>query len=301
MCVSALPKMKPVVESKGVNLYCPLDGRFAFFNSPYPSHKENTGVDLYPGKEFGCEAQSPVDGVVELIRRVKAPKGRGFEAADHDTVIIIKNDANHETITKLLHVDPFIEVEEKISVGDPIGTTLRSGYYGWGTSAHIHAEVRNPSDPIRARGGYRLNLIEVDYGEPITEFAGSVAYSRPEYTMIETESNCTGIVGSVNGNPAVIEGGIPYYGWLGAHILDPPEEGTIEFMGEPIAEITERFNRSCKGIGENYSFTVDGEVVFGVSLTLSPVNKPLVKIIPRKIGALSLEKDEWVEVELRVA
>ena len=133
--------MVPVAEAKGVKLYCPENGRYAFFNSPFPPHKLNTGVDIYPGPEFGGEAYSPVNGEVILTRKLKAPKGHGFEAADHDTVIVIRNKVNPDTVTKLLHADPLIEVGENVHVGDVIGTTLRSGYYGWGTSAHLHAEA----------------------------------------------------------------------------------------------------------------------------------------------------------------
>ena len=38
--------MRPIVESNGVKLYCSNDHRFAFFNSPYPSHKSKTGIEL---------------------------------------------------------------------------------------------------------------------------------------------------------------------------------------------------------------------------------------------------------------
>ena len=299
--MSTLPNMKPVVESQGVKLYCPADGRFAFFNSPYPAHKENTGVDIYPGDGFGGEAVSPVDGEVTLIRRVRAPSGRGFTASDHDTVVIIKNKANPETVTKLLHIDPVVEVGETVRVGDPVGVTLRSGYYGWGTSPHLHAEIRSPDDPIRARGGYCLNLIDAKYGDPLEELAGTVVHLQPEYALIKLEAICSGLMGTVNGEPAIIEGGIPYYGWVGAHIENPPEHGSIEILGEQISTVTERFNNSCKGTGNNYCFTINDENILGLSLTLWANYQPLVKIIPLKKGGLNLEKDEWVKLELKVS
>ncbi|TFH16201.1 hypothetical protein E4H04_06990, partial [Candidatus Bathyarchaeota archaeon] len=174
-------KMEPVVESRGVKLHCPVEGRYAFYNSPYPSHQENTGVDIYPGDGFGGEAPSPVDGEVILIRRVKAPRGHGFEASDHDTVVVIRNRENPDTVSKLLHIDPFVEVGENIHVGEPLGTTLRSGYYGWGTSPHVHVEIRSPQDPIRARGGFNLDLIEFPVAHPVDEIAGVVTHLQPEF------------------------------------------------------------------------------------------------------------------------
>jgi murein DD-endopeptidase MepM/ murein hydrolase activator NlpD len=214
--------MKPIVESKGVKLYCPQDGRFSFFNSPYPSHKENSGVDIYPNCGFGGVAPSPVDGEVIMIRRVKAPRGHGFEAADHDTVVLIQNRDNPETVTKILHIDPLVNKDDSVKKGESIGVTLRSGYYGWGTSPHIHAEVRSPSDPIRARGGYKLALIDVPYSGPLEEIAGEVVHIQPEFAFIKLNTKSIGLVGTVNGEPATLDGGIPYYGWLGAHIRDAP-------------------------------------------------------------------------------
>jgi len=299
--LSTLPDMKPVVESQGVKLYCPVDGRFAFFNSPYPAHKENTGVDIYPGDGFGGEAVSPVDGEVTLIRRVRAPSGRGFTASDHDTVVLIQNKDNPETVTKLLHIDPLVEVGETVRVGNPIGVTLRSGYYGWGTSPHLHAEIRNSDDAIRARGGYNLNLIDAKYGDLLEEITGKVVHLQPEYALIKLETRCSGLMGTVNGEPAIIEGGIPYYGWVGAHIKNPPEKGSIELLGEQISTITERFHQACKGTGNNYSFTIKNEKILGLSLTLWANYQPLIKAIPLKKGGLNLEKDEWVNVELKVS
>ncbi len=291
--------MKPIVESMSVKLHCPMSGRYAFYNSPFPAHKENTGLDIYPGDGFGGEAPSPVDGEVILIRRVKAPTGHGFEASDHDTVILIKNKDNPETVTKLLHVDPLVEVGDKVQVGDPVGITLRSGYYGWGTSPHIHAEIRSPLDPIRARGGYNLNLIEVPDGEPVEEIVGIVAHVQPEFALIRLESGC-GLVGSVNGLPATLDGGIPYYGWLGAHLGDAPESGTIELMGAPIADVTQGFMNSCKAECRDFKFLIHSKSILGLSLTLWPNESPLIKAIPLKLNGLDLETGDFVEVELKV-
>ncbi len=299
--VSTLQDMKPIVESMGVQLSCPLDGRYTLFNSPYPAHKENTGVDIYPGDGFGGEAPSPVEGEVVLIRRVKAPEGHGFEAADHDTVVVIENRSNPETVTKLLHIDPLIEVGDHIRVGEPVGLTLRSGYYGWATSPHIHVEIRSPGDPIRARGGYNLNLIDVPCGEPATELNGTVVHLQHGFAVIKLNSNNPGLVGTVNGEPATLDGGIPYYGWLGAHVLDAPGSGTIELLGQPIADITQSFHHSCKGTCREYHFTLGNQRLLGLSLVLWPRNEPLVKAIPLKINELDLEIGQWVEIDLKVS
>ncbi len=290
--------MVPVVESMGVRLHCPMTGRYAFYNSPYPSHKENASVDIYPDDGFGGEAQSPVDGEIVLIRRVKAPAGHGFVASDHDTVMLIKNSDNPETVTKLLHIDPLLDVGVKVSVGEPVGTTLRSGYYGWGTSPHIHVDVRSPDDPIRARGGYSLNMIEAPSPKPLEEIVGEVTHIQPEFALMRLEKDAIGLAGTVNGEPAILDGGIPYYGWLGAHLSEPPASGTIELTSVPIADITQSFKHSCKAECRNFHFTANKKPIMGISLTLWPNHSPLVKLYPSKIGGLGLNLGDSVEVEL---
>lgn len=295
-----MPAMKPIVESKGVKLYCKMGGRFAFFNSPFPAHKANTGVDIYPGDGFGGEAPSPVSGEVVLIRRVKAPEGHGFTASDHDTVVVLRNQDNPETVTKMLHIDPLVEVGDTVKVGEPIGLTLRSGYYGWGTSPHIHTEIRDPRDPIRARGGYTLDLIDVPVGEPVDEIAGTVVHLQPEFALIELDSIGSGLVGTVNGEPATLDGGIPYYNWVGAHLLNPPSSGIIELLGKPIADITQSFKHSCKANCRKYQFTLKDQQLLGLSLNLWVSQKPIVKAVPLKKNGLNVETGEWVEIELKV-
>ena len=297
----AMPAMKPIVDSKGVKLYCPTGGRYAFFNSPFPAHKENTGVDIYPGDGFGGEAPSPVDGEVVLIRQVKAPQGHGFTASDHDTVVVLRNKDNPETVTKMLHIDPLVEVGDTVKVGEPIGLTLRSGYYGWGTSPHIHTEIRDPNDPIRARGGYTLDLVDVPGGEPVDEIAGAVVHLQPEFALIELDSLGSGLVGTVNCEPATLDGGIPYYQWLGAHLLDPPSSGKIELLGEPIADITQSFKHSCKATCREYQFTLRNQEILGLSLNLWVSHKPIVKVIPLKKNGLNIETGDWIEIELKVS
>ena len=295
-----LTRMIPVAEAEGVQLYCPERGRYAFFNSPYPSHKLNTGVDLYPGERFGGDAYSPVDGEVVLLREVKAPSGHGFEAADYESVIVIRNKDNPETVTKLLHADPLVEVGDNVSIGDVIATTLRSGYYGYGTSPHFHAEIRRPDDPIRARGGFNLSRIGNTVGEPAEKIAGEVVHVQQEFAYIQMDSGSIGLVGEAGEEPAFLDGGIPYYGWMGAHIRNPPSSGTIKLLGRDIADITQAFNGSCKADCRGFSFSVKGKPILGLSLILRPVKETLVKIIPFRLDILDLEVGEWLGVQLNV-
>ncbi len=292
--------MIPVAEAEGVQLCCPANGRYSFFNSPYPPHKLNSGVDLYPVEGFGGDALSPVDGEVVYLRQVKAPGGHGFEAADHDSVIVIRNKDNRDTVTKLLHADPLVEVGETVKTGGVIGTTIRSGYYGMGTSPHLHAEIRKPDDPIRARGGYTLKRVDQTVGEPVSELSGEVIQVQSEFTFIRINSTSIGLVGTVNGCPAILDGGIPYYRWMGAHLSIPPSEGVISLMGKTIGTITEVFEGSCKADCADFSFFVKDMSLFGISLTLQPRKEALVKLYPRKMGSLEPSLGDWLDVKLNV-
>jgi hypothetical protein len=293
-----LVRMVPVAEAEGVKLHCPEDGRYAFFNSPYPPHKLNSSVDLYPVEPYGGDARSPVDGEVVLLRKVKAPSGHGFEAADHDSVIVVRNKDNPDTVTKMLHTDPLVQIGDTVKVGDVIGTTLRSGYYGAGTSPHIHTEIRRPDDPIRARGGYRLKRIDDRIGEPVSELTGEVVDVQPEYTFIRLNSTSTGLVGEVNDTPAILDGGIPYYRWMGAHLQCPPAQGEITLLGKTIGNIIEVFDGSCKADCTDFSFSVDNNLILGLSLTLQPRKETLVKIYPRRTDVFEPSVGDWLEVKL---
>jgi len=293
--------MVPVAESMGVRLHSPLTGRYAFYNSPYPSHQLNTGVDIYPGDGFGGEVPSPVEGEVVLIRRLKAPEGHGFVASDHETVILIRNGENPETFTKLLHVDPLVGVGDWVQIGEPVGASLRSGYYGWGTSPHVHCEVRNPEDPLRARGGYNLDLIDFPGPDPLDEIVGEITHVQPEFVFMRLLDGGTGLAGTVNGETAFLDGGIPYYGWLGAHLFEAPFEGTIELTGVPIADINHSFKHSCTAQCRSFYFTANKAPIMGLSLTLWPNKKPLVKLYPSMIGGFDLKIGDLVEVELSLS
>ena len=119
--------------------------------------------------------------------------------------------------------------------------------------------------------------------------------------MIELDSIGSGLVGTVNGEPATLDGGIPYYDWMGAHLLDPPSSGIIELLGEPIADITQSFKQSCKANCRKYQFTLKNQRILGLSLNLWVSHKPIVKAVPLKKNGLDVENGEWLEIELKVS
>ena len=286
----------PIAEAERVKIHCPTDGLYSFFNSPYPAHRLHTGIDVYCGGDFGDSAPCPVSGEVTMIRQVRAPKGKGFKDAGYDSIILIIPDENPEVVVKLLHVDPFVEVGDHVDTQDTIGALLRSGYYGWNTSPHIHLEVRKKEDPLRARGGNIIHrLIKPIDSKAPSILKGYVKKSRPEFSIIALRSEGHGLLGEVNGTFGVLDGGIPYYGWMGVH-LDYPTKGEVKLLGKPIGDVKTVFRSSVIADVRDFSFKVEGNPVRGLSLYLSPIKKPIVKILPLKIGNLLLEEGNTVEI-----
>jgi len=293
--------MIPVAAAGGVTVSCPVDGSYAFYNSPYPAHCLSTGVDIYPDNEFGEVAPSPVSGVVELVRRVRSPRGRGFEDPGYDVVTLLRSLEDPRRVIKLLHVEPTIGSGDMVETGQELGRLLRSGYYGFATSPHVHVEIRDPSDPLRVRGGHRLRrLLDISGVETVRELRGTVTKSIPEFSIVRLEGYpANGLPADVGGVPGLLDGGIPYYGWLGAHIGDDTPTGdAVTLLGKAIANIKVVNDRVCLADCLEFSVRVDGRAILGLSLRLSPRKEAEIKLIPSSRGALKLEEDTEVSLTI---
>lgn len=284
--------MAPVASSKGVTISCPADGMFSFYNSPYPAHRQSSGVDVYPDTGFGGMAPSPVSGEVTLIRRVKSPRGRNYEASEYDVVTLLRSLENPRKVVKLLHVDPTLNVGDEVRAGEELGRLLRSGYYGFATSPHVHVEVREPSDPLRAQGGHRMErLIDMGRVEPLEELRGVVTLCSPEFSVMRLDTPACGLPADIGGVSGVLDGGIPYYGWMGIHYdSGKPRGGSVELSGRPIATMRAIHDRMCLADCTDFSVNVEGKPILGLSLRLSPQRGAEVKLVPRKVGDLVLEE-----------
>jgi len=295
-----MERMVPIAASGSVTVFSPEDGRFSFFNSPYHMHFSLTGVDIYPERGFGEIAPAPVEGRVVKIRKVRSPRGRGFRDDGFDCVILLESLEDPGRVVKILHVDPAVDCGEVVKPGQPLGRLLRSGYFNFWTDPHIHLEVRRPSDPFRARGGFTLRrLLAVDEPGPVEELRGTVTRSTPEYALIALREKVRiGLPVDVGGRTGLLDGGIPHYGRFGVHMRGPvPCNSPVRLCGEPIGMV--KTARGDMGLAEcaDFSFEVDG-VEVGLSLYLSPASEPKVKLIPPKRGMLKLEESEEVSLTI---
>ncbi len=292
--------MAPVASSSGVTISCPVDGMFSFYNSPYPAHRQSSGVDVYPEAGFGGMAPSPVSGEVTLIRRVRSPRGRNYNASEYDVVTLLRSRESPDKVVKLLHVDPTLSVGDEVRAGEELGRLLRSGYYGFATSPHVHVEVREPTDPLRAQGGHRMErLKDVGRVDPLEELRGVVTLCSPEFTLVRLDTPSHGLPADVGGVSGVLDGGIPYYGWMGVHYdSGKPEGGAVELMGHPIATIEAIHDRVCLADCTDFSVKVEGNPILGLSLRLSPRKGTEFKLVPMRLGGLVLDEGSEVTVHI---
>lgn len=290
----------PFAWSEGVTLFFNGDGRFSFFNSPFYAHHHFAGVDIYPSHHVwhGADACSPVSGEVVGIKPVSHFASKFFKCSRRDYVILVRSFENPDMVIKLLHVEPSVVVGDRIKVGDKLGTYLRSGFFDSWTDPHVHAEVRNSYDAVRARGGCRIHRILPLRGdaEPMQSLVGVVVKRRQEYMLVALEeSPFHGITVSVEGETAILEGGIPHYGYFGVHLEGSLKPGSqIKLCNKSIGVLKATLGNM--GIAE---FNGPVPRINGVKINMSLyvyASLPLLKIVPQKPRGLSFEEGEEVEI-----
>ncbi len=290
--------MVPVAASGGVAISCPLNGRYAFYNSPYPAHRLMTGIDIYTNSMIDESMSSPVDGEILQVRQVKAPIGNGFKAPNFDVVTIIRSSENPERVIKVLHIETRMRVGESIEVGHRLGPLIRSGYFGYQTPLHAHIEIRPLNDPLRVRGGYPIDsLLELDGLDLTEEIIGTVTASRPGYALIKLSLKTPGIVVDVGGVPGILDGGIPLYGWFGVHAENPMKDTSIKLLGKTIGKTTDIQPRTCVAECNDFRLMIESTPVDAFFMLL-PNGEPTITVTSRMRDELGLELN--AEISLTV-
>jgi hypothetical protein len=283
--------MVPVTMSGGATISCSSDGRYSFYNSPYPAHRLMTGIDIYTNTAEG-EAPSPVDGEVLQVRRVKAPRGHGFKAPEEDVVTIIKCRDVPNRVVKIIHVDTQLNEGDKVTTGQTLGAMIRSGYFGYQTPLHAHVEVRPLDDPIRVRGGYPMNsLLDLDNLKITEELKGTIAAARSGYAQIKLDERAPWVVVSIDGKPAIIDGGIPIYGWFGAHTKNTAKGATIKLLGKNVGTVTDVGPRTCVAECTKPVIRI-GSIPVDLFFVLLPKGGSMVVVTSRKRGELDLHEGD---------
>lgn len=288
----------PIAFSEEVSVYCPADGKFSFFNSPYPVHHMHAGIDVYPRCNFGGIAPSSVSGRVVETRRVRCPKGKHFKDCGFDYVILLRSLENPKRLIKILHVEPTVQRGDVVEPGDELGRLLRSGYFDFWTDPHLHIEVRKPSDPLRVRGGFKFKSgIEIDNTVPVNKLRGKIVETKPEYSLVVLEDELKhGVPVDVGGCVGLLDGGMPHYGYVGAHVKGRPSVGGVmRLCGKLIARIEAVHHNTCLAKCLGFRFRARG-IYIGLSLYLFPALEPVVKLVPPEPGKLVLERSEEISI-----
>lgn len=292
--------MIEIAEAKGVEVYGYGNGFFSFTNSPYYAHRRLSAVDIYPPRGT-LEALSPVEGKVKFVKAIS--QGR-----DHAIVLESLDDPN--VSVKMLHVEPGLGLKpgDKVGVGEGLGWIVWSPFYDFWTDPHIHVEVRPAMDPLRARGGFELDLKALteklifnppeEGGEPsLTTLRVEEANER--YALLRAPGGTPGLASpvqlSLEGFTGYLEGGIPHYGHCAAIGRGGKPEGAhLKILG--VDAFPDYYRRGYLHFKcERVRVSVNGEPYRGLSVYMSD---RYVKLIPLEIGRMSLREGDEATVKL---
>ena len=205
--------------------------RFSLYNSPYPAHDRGHAIDLYPGTGVGI---SPVDGVVREVRTVGCPNREYAVEQDHVIVIDVDDDwcasagIERSLSARILHVDPAVRGGDRVSVGDSLGETVRSGFFGRWVDDHVHLEFRDrDADPFRASGSLRL-AVGVDVEPVAWNGHGTVVETGASYALLDgpPADDVDGYAAIASDEGTAIDGGLAHYAGGGA-LSEHGREGAV--------------------------------------------------------------------------
>lgn len=178
--------------------------RFSLYNSPYPAHDRGCAIDLYPGEDV---ALSPVAGEILETRTVRCPQKP--YAVEEDHLILLDCE---DVVARILHVDPSVEAGESISVGDPLGTLIRSGFFGQWVDNHLHVGFRRPDQNLkRASGSLPLEL-SVPVEGVRWDGTGEIIEIGPTHVLLDSpEYTGEGFAALASDDGVPLDGGLPHY------------------------------------------------------------------------------------------
>lgn len=253
--------------------------RFTLYNSPYVAHDSGCAIDLYPE---GSAAPSPVSGTILETRAVDAPPKP--YAAEQDHLILVDTG---EYVARLLHVDPWVESGDEVSVGEPIGELVRAGFFAPWVPNHIHLGFRtHDQNPYRAAGSLRIeaaiDLLALDW-----DGTGTVVETGDTWARLDEPSHPEpgAVFAGLASDGGVLDGGFPHYacgGLLGGGdraVVGDTEIGsvsgrdvtwhdcTVRVNGDLVTGIALFCSRDSFGIklvGENVDLRVGDDVAVTV-------------------------------------
>jgi len=287
-----------IVKMDDIRISIPKTSYFSIGTSPYYAHQHGLAIDIYPSLTLkNYEVLSPISGKIEMIKTLKAPKAKFPDGINFDYLILISSPSNSEILWKMMHVSPNVEVGEKIDVGDPLGKTIRNGYFAYWSSPHIHLELRPSNDAIRARGGKSF-VLAIEKQEASNEFSEKLDTEQipveihsiyPEMILAYLPKYYYhkifpfyGVKARINNLNCILDGGIPHYK-IGTIIFQHhymPNELYPLYLGyHKIGVLHEIKGQFGFFKFNNLKFLLNSKEIRGISLYLANF-LPLIKIIP---------------------
>lgn len=303
-----------VAEAFGAKIHAPSDGSIAFCNSPYPPHRESSAVDIYPADaKFEDEVSSPVNGVVKETRKFSSPNLYPDKTPLCEYLILIESADNPDVYVKIIHAHPKVKKGERVKVGDTLASLVRSGYWGFSVDPHIHVELRNPKDPIRALGSYSLQVLNAPEKKSETKntpengVLGVVVKAEKRYAIIRpnpenwiTIGNFSGLAANVGNTLGILDGGLPFMGYGGIVTAknDLPIGTPIHLHGITIGKITKNLTGLSKI--EAIPFRVNAGSCteeLGISMKIHLGYKQEIKLVPAKASQLNVKVNDIVTIK----
>jgi hypothetical protein len=203
--------------------------RFSLYNSPYVAHDEGCAIDLYPDGDL---ALSPVAGEIIETRTVQAPP-KPYAVA-HDHLILIDTG---EYVARTLHVNPDVEAGESVTIGDPLGTLVRVGFFAPWVPNHIHLGFRpHEANHYRASGSLPIS-VDVSLQAVSWDGTGTVVENGETWAHLDAPGHPDpGTFAGLASGDGVLDGGFPHYDYGG--VL---QGGTrAEITGIPVGTVSDR-------------------------------------------------------------
>lgn len=286
--------MVQIAESRGVAIHVNEENFFSFANSPYYAHERISAVDVYPPRGE-LEALSPVEGSVLFVKPLSLGK---------DYALAIE--AGEGLCVKILHVKPRVKAGEKVRVGDYLGKIVWSPFYNFWTDRHMHVEVRPIADPLRARGGFELDVspllakMKLNFQASRGPRPFKVDLVKSEYALLKSPKGegafASPIAVKEEGFVGYVEGGLPHYGHgalIGA-IERPAGELPFPLLGGRAAvDYVRRGYAHFKC--ERRRIRVHGKEYRGLSVY---VNDEWLKLVPVKPGGVEVKEGDELLLEI---
>jgi hypothetical protein len=255
--------------------------RFTCYNSPYPAHDCGCAIDLYPESNAGS---SPVPGEVLDTRTVRCPDRSYAVGEDHLIVIDVADDwangVGTGLIARVLHVDPAVEVGDRVEAGDSLGEMVRSGFFGQWVDNHVHLGFRPATaNPYRASGSLPL-APDVPVSGAAWNGTGTVVETGETYVRLDApahpEPGRWATIASDDGTP--LDGGLAHYSGGGVYGVDDAAASTgreLSLLGTSIGTVTPRdggdatVSRTADVTWHGVEIRANGKRVTGLSLFAS--------------------------------